>query len=663
MAATQKFFERFSVLQRIEHWVMTLSFGLLTVTGMPQRYALSSWAQWMMNAFGGVESTRIIHRWAAIVLGAIAFIHVIELGYKLFVLRLSPSMLPGIKDGLDLYHVARYNLGLGKEHPKMPRYNFAEKMEYLAVVWGTVLMGITGFMLWNPIATTQILPGQFVPAAKVAHSMEAFLAVVAILIWHLYSVHLKTFNWSMFNGKLSRHQMEAEHGDELQRLEAGKKNPVVPPATLRKRQIIFAPFALVIAVVGAVFLYFFATYEQTAIATVPPAETAKVVAISTPTQEPTVAVHTPIPTARPVVVVKPASVPQIKHPILGQTDCVQCHDLGDIKPMPADHNYANSKLCAVCHRTEATGPYPAGLQHALEGRANCVSCHTNDKLPTSHKDVGLTNDECLGCHTVDKAALAKVTVPVTQSTAVPPKPGTPVAGRATPVPQIKHALAGHAECLTCHDAGDIKPMPADHAYGDNRLCLLCHSVNGAGPLPTGMLHAIEGRTNCSSCHPKDKVPQSHQDVKLTDNECLTCHQVDKAALSKVTSPVNQPTVAAPKAVTPAPNAPTPVPQVKHAVPGFESCLQCHDTGDIKPMPADHAYGENRFCLVCHKTTGPGVGPVGVLHAVEGRIVCDSCHAADLLPKSHKDAKLTNADCLECHTVDKTALIKLTPAAK
>jgi cytochrome b subunit of formate dehydrogenase len=663
MAGKQKYFERFNVFQRLEHWVMTLSFGLLALTGMPQRYALSGWAQWLMNAFGGVESTRIIHRWAAIVLGAIALVHVIELGYKLFVLRASASMIPGVKDGLDVFNVVRYNLGMTKEHPKLPRYTFAEKMEYLAVVWGTVLMGITGFMLWNPIATTQILPGQFVPAAKVAHSMEALLAVAAIVIWHLYGVHLKTFNWSMFNGKLSQHQMEAEHGGELAEIQAAKARKTVPADILRKRQMIYAPVALVIAVAGIAFLYFFATYEQTAIATVPPAETVKVVALATPTVEPTVAAHTPIPTARPVVAVKPASVPQIKHPIVGDTNCMLCHDLGDIKPMPADHNYPDSKLCLVCHRTEAAGPYPAGVMHALEGRTNCVACHVKDKIPPSHRDVGLTNEECLGCHAVDKAALAKVTVPVTQPTVVVPKPSTPAAGRATPVPQIMHALAGHENCLKCHEFGDIKPMPADHAYGDNRMCLLCHSVTGGGPLPTKMLHAVEGRTNCSTCHTKDKTPKSHQDVKITDQECLTCHEVDTAALSKTTAPVTQPTAAAPKASTPAPGQPTPVPQIKHALAGHENCLQCHDTGDIKPMPADHAYGDNRMCTVCHKADKASVAPTGLLHAIEGRVQCNLCHAVDVLPKSHKDAKLTNEECLMCHTVDKAALAKLTPAAK
>ena len=39
-----------------------------------------------------------------------------------------------------------------EEHPKMRKFNFGEKFEYWAVVWGTAVMAITGFMLLNPIA-------------------------------------------------------------------------------------------------------------------------------------------------------------------------------------------------------------------------------------------------------------------------------------------------------------------------------------------------------------------------------------------------------------------------------------------------------------------------------------------------------------------------------
>ena len=155
---------------------------------------------------------RIIHRIAAVGIVVQSVYHVLVLGYKIWVRRIEMTMLPGLKDVTDAVDLVRYNLGLTKEHPKMPRYNFGEKVEYWAMVWGTVIMAITGFMLWNPIAATRLLPGQAIPAAKAAHGAEAILAVLAILIWHFYNVHLKSLNKSMFNGKMAHHQMEEEHG-------------------------------------------------------------------------------------------------------------------------------------------------------------------------------------------------------------------------------------------------------------------------------------------------------------------------------------------------------------------------------------------------------------------------------------------------------------------
>ena len=88
------------------------------------------------------------------------------------------------------------------EPPQEARYTFGEKVEYWSVVWGTVIMAVTGFMMWNPISTLRFLPGEAIPAAKAAHGGEAVLAVLAIIIWHFYHVHIKTFNKSMFTGKL-----------------------------------------------------------------------------------------------------------------------------------------------------------------------------------------------------------------------------------------------------------------------------------------------------------------------------------------------------------------------------------------------------------------------------------------------------------------------------
>jgi hypothetical protein len=129
-------------------------------------------------------------------------------------------------------------------------------------------MVATGFMMWNPIATVKFLPGEAIPAAKAAHGGEAVLAVLAIIIWHMYGVHVKRFNKSMFTGKMSEEDMLHEHPLELADIKAGITERPIEPVTLRKRQQIYFPIAAVITIIALGGLYGFVSAENTAIDTV-----------------------------------------------------------------------------------------------------------------------------------------------------------------------------------------------------------------------------------------------------------------------------------------------------------------------------------------------------------------------------------------------------------
>ena len=234
-------FLRFSLSQRIEHWVLFISFTALAVTGLPQKYSNTVWAESMIAAMGGIEQVRIWHRYAAIIIMALAIYHGAAVTYKVLVQRVGLSMMISMQDFKDLLGVMAFNFGLGASRPKLPRYNFEEKMEYWAVVWGTVIMIITGFMLWNPIATATFLPGSFIPAALAAHGGEALLAVLAIIVWHMYGVHLRRFNRSMFDGRLSYDEMAHDHGQELEQIESGTLPLPAPADEVAQRRRIFIP--------------------------------------------------------------------------------------------------------------------------------------------------------------------------------------------------------------------------------------------------------------------------------------------------------------------------------------------------------------------------------------------------------------------------------------
>jgi cytochrome b subunit of formate dehydrogenase len=263
-------YERFTPSERAQHALLIFSFSVLALTGLPQMNPDQRLSATLIGALGGIEGVRIIHRVAATLLMVLCVWHLVEVLYKLYVRRVPLGMVPGLQDLRDAQGALRYNLGIDRERPRMGRYTFEEKAEYWALLWGTLVMIATGFMLWNPIATATALPGQFIPAARAAHGGEALLAVLSIIAWHMYGVHLKHFNRSMFTGYLSEQEMLHEHPLELERVQAGLPYGEPSAEEVARRRRNFLPVAIVLGALLGAAIYWFVTFEQTAIATLPP---------------------------------------------------------------------------------------------------------------------------------------------------------------------------------------------------------------------------------------------------------------------------------------------------------------------------------------------------------------------------------------------------------
>ncbi len=283
----EKRYTRFDLSQRIEHFVLLVSFSLLGITGLAQKYAITQAGESVLAFFGGIESSRYIHHVSAIILMAVSIYHIIAVLYRVLVLRVNLSMLPVPQDFLHLYQDILYYLGRRKRKGFYGRYSYAEKVEYLAVVWGTIIMAITGFMMWNPISTARWLPGEAIPAAKTAHGGEALLAVLAIILWHFYHVHIRHLNKSMFTGELTEEEMKDEHPAELAQIKSGEARKRPPVEEIRRREKYFFPAAAVLTVAFTFGLVKFVTFEQTAITTnLPRGETAPIFVPFTPTPSP-----------------------------------------------------------------------------------------------------------------------------------------------------------------------------------------------------------------------------------------------------------------------------------------------------------------------------------------------------------------------------------------
>ena len=266
----EKQYLRFSLFRRWQHWINTVSFLTLGFTGLIQKFNQAPISLFFLERLGGIEAVRIIHRVSAVVLALITIVHIGDAFYSWYVKRKPLSMLPGKEDVTNAWGLLLYNLGIRKDKPKQGFYTFEEKFEYWALIWGTVLMGITGFILWNPVLANRVLPGAWIPAAKAAHGLEAVLAVLAILIWHMYHVFIKHFNKSMYTGYMSHEEMEHHHPKTLE--EPEYEAPAKDDPRYQNRKKAFFRVYGIVAVVMLAGLIWLVTAETTALATRPPVD-------------------------------------------------------------------------------------------------------------------------------------------------------------------------------------------------------------------------------------------------------------------------------------------------------------------------------------------------------------------------------------------------------
>ncbi|HCX29406.1 MAG TPA: cytochrome B [Blastocatellia bacterium] len=203
---------RLSANQRAQHWLLLTSFIVLVLSGFALQYP-DSWLAWLL---GGSEFLRrIIHRVAAVVMLLVGSYHVLYLALSKEGRLWVKDMLPKLKDIKDLIANFAYYLGVRKLKPKIARFGYAEKAEYWAVVWGTIIMGLTGLMIWFKIAVFGFLSRWWIDIALAIHFYEALLATLAIVVWHFYHVifdpDVYPVNFAFIDGRVSEESYKEEH--------------------------------------------------------------------------------------------------------------------------------------------------------------------------------------------------------------------------------------------------------------------------------------------------------------------------------------------------------------------------------------------------------------------------------------------------------------------
>ncbi len=215
-----EFVQRFSWWQRFQHGTVILLFGVLLLTGMPQKWPYVEASRWMIDQVGGIFIARWLHRTAGLIFAGMVAVHVFGAVYSLVTGRVKPTMFLTVQDFKDAIQHLRYFVGKVAEPPKFGRYDYKQKFEYWGLIFGAAIMVASGVILQFPMFVSRFLPAQLIPAAKVMHSNEALLAFAIVLVWHMYSAHLnpETFpaDTSIFTGKIRKDRMKHEHALEYE---------------------------------------------------------------------------------------------------------------------------------------------------------------------------------------------------------------------------------------------------------------------------------------------------------------------------------------------------------------------------------------------------------------------------------------------------------------
>src|SRR5690606_9875441 len=219
---------RMSLNERIQHGTLALSFILLVITGFMLRYPESWWVSHIRSlSTDAFEYRSMLHRISAVVLVAVSLYH---LSYIFFTKRgkqLIKDLLPKFQDLKDAIGIAKYNLGISKYKPELDRFSYVEKAEYWALIWGTMIMTVTGLIMWFDNTFIGLFTKLGWDIARTIHYYEAWLAMLAIVVWHFYFVifnpDIYPMSLAWLKGTISEEEMAEEHPLELKRIKSGKE--------------------------------------------------------------------------------------------------------------------------------------------------------------------------------------------------------------------------------------------------------------------------------------------------------------------------------------------------------------------------------------------------------------------------------------------------------
>ncbi len=228
---TQKSVKRLNGNLVFQHIIITVTFIVLVLTGFALKFPNAWWVE-SLKFVGMFESARgLIHRISAVAMIYISIHHVVYIMATKDGRTKIIKMLPAWSDLKEIKQNMMYYLGLSKEKAQFGYFDYTMKAEYWALAWGTFVMVFTGTVLWFPTFYTTYFPPWIVSVSETIHHYEAWLAMLAIGVFHFFFVifhpdqYPMSFTW--LNGDMPEDEIKHHHPrwyKELQDEEAAKES-------------------------------------------------------------------------------------------------------------------------------------------------------------------------------------------------------------------------------------------------------------------------------------------------------------------------------------------------------------------------------------------------------------------------------------------------------
>ena len=206
---------RFTKNELIQHLMLLSSFLILAITGFQLKFPDSWWSDGLL--YIGLDETarQLVHRISAVVMMVLSVYHVVYLVFTARGRDVLKGLFPNFLDLKQIFQNMFYHLGMSKKHPEFDNYNYVEKMEYWALIWGTLVMGLTGFILWFPTIVGSWAPLWVIKVSEIVHFYEAILATLAIVVWHWFFVMFRPkeypVSFAVVDGTITFHHYKDEH--------------------------------------------------------------------------------------------------------------------------------------------------------------------------------------------------------------------------------------------------------------------------------------------------------------------------------------------------------------------------------------------------------------------------------------------------------------------